>query len=324
MSSALVTVRSFGVDFDPLRDKTYQSTRLGGDIVDFLAWMELGGASPRTLDQYERDLARGALLYPNQGTRELDDREVMQIAKLYQPGERRVRLASWGSFYKWAMKTRRADRNPFIVLPAIKRAPRRTYDIFTTADIIALQNLETRDSALFQIMFDTGLRKAECRYLRFEAYRQDPTPDAPYGQLVLREGTKGGNERLVPVTAELASKLTDLRILEGLNPADFFWYDRPGGGSVIRRDRPIGEGSFHRWWVRCVAQTGLRYRNPHLTRHTFALRYLRAGGRLETLQLVLGHESIRTTADHYSHLDMRDVAVDMGLISALPLADLTD
>ena len=32
------------VAFDPLRDKTYQSTRLGRDVADFLAWMELGGA----------------------------------------------------------------------------------------------------------------------------------------------------------------------------------------------------------------------------------------------------------------------------------------
>jgi integrase len=43
----------------------------------------------------------------------------------------------------------------------------------------------------------------------------------------------------------------------------------------------------------------VRYRNPHTTRHSFATRYLRGlggkPGRLETLQLVLGHESIRTT-----------------------------
>jgi hypothetical protein len=34
------------------------------------------------------------------------------------------------------------------------------------------------------------------------------------------------------------------------------------------------------------------------------------------LQLVLGHESIRTTSDLYGHLDMRDVALDFGLIEA--------
>jgi hypothetical protein len=30
------------VGFDPLRDKRHQSTRLGRDVADFLAWLELG------------------------------------------------------------------------------------------------------------------------------------------------------------------------------------------------------------------------------------------------------------------------------------------
>src|SRR5262245_3382607 len=49
--------------YDPLLDKSYQLTKLGPAIVDWLAWCELGGMRPRTLDQYERDLARGALMY---------------------------------------------------------------------------------------------------------------------------------------------------------------------------------------------------------------------------------------------------------------------
>jgi integrase len=52
-----------------------------------------------------------------------------------------------------------------------------------------------------------------------------------------------------------------------------------------------------------------------MTRHTMATRFLsNKRGRLETLQLILGHESIQTTSDLYGHLDMRDVALDMGLI----------
>ncbi len=61
------------VGFDALKDKRYAATRLGRDVADFLAWMDLGGASPRTLDQYERDLARGALMFPQKGITELSD-----------------------------------------------------------------------------------------------------------------------------------------------------------------------------------------------------------------------------------------------------------
>ena len=31
------------------RDKTYQSTRLGADVLEYLAWKRLSGASARTL-----------------------------------------------------------------------------------------------------------------------------------------------------------------------------------------------------------------------------------------------------------------------------------
>jgi len=31
--------------YDPLQDKSYAATRLGRSVVDFLAWMELGGAA---------------------------------------------------------------------------------------------------------------------------------------------------------------------------------------------------------------------------------------------------------------------------------------
>jgi site-specific recombinase XerD len=101
------------VGFDPLRDKRYQQTRLGRDVVDFLAWLELGGAASRTLDQYERDLSRGCLMFPGKDLAILEDGDALHIAKWYKPGERRVRVAAWRSFYKWGLRSRRCDRNPF-------------------------------------------------------------------------------------------------------------------------------------------------------------------------------------------------------------------
>jgi integrase len=102
--------------------------------------------------------------------------------------------------------------------------------------------------------------------------------------------------------------------LDGLEPADYLWYKRRGGGPRIQRDSPIEETCFNDWWRRCLTAAEVRYRNPHMSRHTFATRFLRNRGRLETLQLVLGHEGIQTTSDLYGHLDMRDVARDLGLV----------
>ena len=131
MTSTLDTPARIGVRFDPLRDKSYRATRLGRDVADFLAWMELGGASPRTLDQYERDLARGALMFPDKPVEELADGDAIQIAKTFRPLERRVRVAAWRSFFKWAKQTRRVTVDPFDVPAAPRRAARAPHSSST-------------------------------------------------------------------------------------------------------------------------------------------------------------------------------------------------
>jgi hypothetical protein len=68
------------VTFDPTRDKTYRRAKLGRDVVDWLAWLELGGAASRTLDQYERDLARLAKLFPGKAITDLTDGDLLQLA----------------------------------------------------------------------------------------------------------------------------------------------------------------------------------------------------------------------------------------------------
>jgi integrase len=135
----------------------------------------------------------------------------------------------------------------------------------------------------------------------------------PVGEVVVLKG-KGGKDRVIPATSVLSQRVNELAVIEGMNAKDYLWYSRPGGGSKIARAKPIGDGSFDRWWRRCIEETGVRYRNPHTTRHTFATRWLRRGGRITTLSMVMGHASIATTADLYSHLDTRDMAADLALI----------
>lgn len=295
------------VSYDPTRDKRYQQTRLGRDVVDFLAWLELGGAASRTLDQYERDLSRGALMFPEHAINEWTDAELLHVARAFKPGERRVRIAAWRSFFKWARQTRRINENPTETLPAIKRTPQRVIDVFSDEEIATLCDLPVRDGALMQLLFDVGLRKAEARNLRLMHVR-------PEEVRILRG--KGDKDRVVPATVVVSQKINELAILDGLGARDHLWYSRPGGGSQIARERPIGDGSFDRWWRRCLDETDVRYRNPHVSRHTFATRWLRRGGRITTLSTAMGHASLATTYDLYGHLDTRDLVADLALITA--------
>lgn len=298
------------VGYDPLRDKTYQSTRLGRDVADFLAWLELGGASPRTLDQYERDLARGALMFPDKTAGQLEDGDALHIARAFKPAERRVRVAAWRSFFKWARQTRRASFNPFDALPTIRRPGAKVYDLFTEAEIGALTGLPIRDGALMHVLFSTGARKGDARRVRVRDLLLEPDP-----QFRFLEG-KGRKDRLVPVGPSCVAAVNELVLLEGLDRDDHLWYSVRANAisSKVMRRNPVGEGTFARWWRSCLDTAGVRYRNPHVTRHTFATHWLRGGGRLETLKIVLGHASFATTSDLYGHLDTTDVIADLALI----------
>jgi len=299
------------VEYDPLRDKSYRQTALGRDIVDFLAWMELGGTMPRTLDQYERDLARGALLFPAKAVADITDGDLFQIARRFKPAERRVRVAAWRSFLKCAVRTRRIDRNPADLLPDIKKQPQRVLPIFTDTEIEALLALPVKDAAPLAVLLDAGLRKKEARYLRL----QDCLPEG--GQVVvLREGAKGARERVVPMTARLRYLLNELVLVERLNSVDHVFYATRANQTTRRdmRDRPVGEGTFARWWRSCLDRAGVRYRTPHTARHTFATRWRRMGLALDEIQLLLGHASINTTASIYVHTKVADVAEHMARI----------
>lgn len=317
-----MTVTGYAVEYDALRDKSYRDTALGPDVVAWLAWLELGGARERTLDQYERDLAVVCRLYPGRTVGQLTDAELGHVIRQWPPKSRRVRKAAIDSFFRWAMRTRRIEKNPADVLPRIKRPAKKVMDVFSDPECDALCGLPLQDAALMLVLLDGGLRKSEARGLTAGNCRLDTR------ELIVLDG-KGGKDRVVPMTERMARAVAELSIVDGLGRRDFLWYTRPGGGKVSRAGM-MGDGSFDRWWGRCVGLSGVRYRNPHMARHTFATRWLRGmvgreatlgpgkPGRLETLSGVMGHESIKTTFDLYGHLDLRDARADLAEMAPDP------
>ena len=293
---------------DPLRDVRHRDARLARDQADWLAWLELGGIRPRTLRDYEWATARLLRAYPSKELAEITPSDIAHVLRSFPPAGRRTKKAAYDSFFRWARRTRRLVENPMEELPQIARTPQKVIDVFTDTEIQALTSLPENDGDLFLILFDTGIRRGEARALQVR--------DCHLGDrwLTVRDG-KGGKDRLVPITDRLVQRLADWFLLDALKPTDHLWPTRPGGYYLQRR-RPMGETSFITWYSRCVEQAGVRYRNPHTTRHTFATRWLRSGGRLETLSRAMGHASIRTTADLYAHLDVTDVARDLRLVEA--------
>lgn len=296
------------VGYDPLLNKTYQSTGLGRPIVDYLARKTNQGRRPRTLDDKERYLSSLAHTFPDKTVAELTSSDIDHWLTRQPALSRRHRLSHVNDFLEWAVRWGLIEKNPADRIDPIKRPAQKTYDLFMSPEIVALTSLPFPDGPLMLCLFDAGLRKGEARALQARHVVPEPVP----GQLRIVAG-KGSKDRLVPLTHRLSRALAELTLTDGIGPREFFWYTRPGGHR-IRRTAQIGETSFHVWWGRCLEDADVRYRNPHVTRHTFATLYLRAGGRLTTLSHVMGHESVQTTSDLYGHLDVRDATLDIHLL----------
>lgn len=75
----------------------------------------------------------------------------------------------------------------------------------------------------------------------------------------------------------------------------------------MRRD-PIADTTFENWYRRGIKAAGVRYLNPHQTRHTVGHRLREQGFDIEERQLFMGHESIATTQKYYGRVTIEDVA----------------
>lgn len=184
----------------------------------------------------------------------------------------------------------------------MKYRPKRDYDVFTKVEQDALFALPAPDGQLQTILHCAGLRRSEAICLTGKRI------DLNRLKIIVIEGAKGGKERTVPmVFDELPVACADLLSLEGINGDEHLWATRPGGRGVVRRRDPISSTTFERWWKRCIDTAGVRYRNPHMARHSFVTRLREARVPIEDIKWMVGHESLATTEDTYSHPNMDEL-----------------
>jgi len=293
---------------DLLRDTRHMSARAAPDLADWLVHLELEGKADGSIYQYHRTVAALLRVHPEHALTDFTPDEIERHLSLTAKRSRHIVRSILNRWFLWAERKERVDRNPMVKVANIKHPERRTRDIFTLPEVAQLEALPSPHGHLFAIMFGTGIRKAEARNLRRDHI------DLDRGRLIVHQG-KGGKDRVVALMPSAARAVADLDLLEGLRPDQYLWHTRPGGGQRKFRRWPMGDSTFSVWYANQLAAAGVRYLSPHTTRHTYHELLRLAGLDLEERQAMMGHASIRTTADIYGHLDFDAVAAKLATFS---------
>jgi integrase/recombinase XerD len=294
---------------EPVLDQRYRNTATGPLVVAFLDYKRVSRRSERTIDSYERALARLVTRHPSKTIKDFTSADLLAFLSLYEvPTRPRIR-SHLVEFFKWALAWDHLERDPCVRLPEIQRDPPPIPNLFTEAEQARLCALpDIRDAALMLILFGSGIRDGEARDAQLA--------DIDLEQRTLQVRGKGRRERLVPLPRRTVNAVADLALTDGINPHDFLWYRAKANqhSRRIMRNKQIVYSGFHAWWERCLKAGQVRYRKPHTTRHTYATLYLRAGGRMERLSRILGHAHVGITEAHYAHLNVTDLTEDAELV----------
>ncbi len=157
---------------------------------------------------------------------------------------------------------------------------------------------------LFRTLAGTGMRWGELAALRagdfslgtdpktariMRAVKQDEHRQAYVGTTKTRR-----SKRTISITDTLANQIAGH--IAGMAPADPVFRSRTGGPLHLSNVRERA------WWV-AIERAGIDPRpRIHDLRHSHASWLLAAGVDMFTVQRRLGHESIKTTVDRYSHV----------------------
>lgn len=213
------------------------------------------------------------------------------VGKELAPATIRLRLATLGSFARWAVRREKLERNPLELLTR----PKKRNKLPVVPRWEAVEELigrcsQARDKALLALMTYGGLRRSEIVALNVG----DVAPE--FG--LRRVQGKGGHEATVPlpqvartIVAEyLSSERSGAKAADPLFLVRYRWR---GGEFKERRMSGL------RVWKLVKAlgkRVGIPELHPHAFRHSCGVELLRrTGGNLRVVQEHLRHSDIQTT-----------------------------
>lgn len=230
---------------------------------------------------------------------------ITNLHKKYKPKSAKRKIASLKAFFSYLEYEEILQENPFskikvkfqepVYLPrtiptqSIQKLFQTIYQLLNEASTDYQRRALTRDIAVLELLFSTGLRVSELSSLNCCDINLEQGSVRIYG--------KGSKERILQITnPDVLKALKSYANLyyKQLQNAEFFFSNR--------LNHRLSEQSV-RFMIKHYAEIAniTEHITPHMFRHTFATLLLEEDVDIRYIQTILGHSSI-TTTQIYTHV----------------------
>ena len=212
------------------------------------------------------------------------------------------KMASLKSFYKFLLKTKQIDSNPFVKHKSLK-TPKQVQIPFSEKEINTLFEIHfldadfdsVRNRLVVELLYATGMRRAELINLEINAIDF-------YGNTIKVLG-KRNKERVIPLLASTS----DVIKLYLIKRKELLTINAPEKLILSKKGNKISETFVYRLINDYFSGISEKVkRSPHVLRHSFATHLLNNGADLNSVKELLGHASLSST-QIYTHSSLSEL-----------------
>ncbi|MFA9190370.1 tyrosine-type recombinase/integrase [Flavobacterium sp. FZUC8N2.13] len=212
------------------------------------------------------------------------------------------KIASLKAFYKFLLKIKQIEVNPLLKYRSLKVSKKIQIPFSEKEMNLVLEGFElekgfegVRDRLLVELLYSTGIRRAELIHLKLDA--------VDFSNGTIKVLGKRSKERIIPVLSVVMEQmrlyLKERSGLEIVKDEAYFFLTKKG--------LKLSESFVYRLINSYFSKVSEKVkRSPHMLRHTFATHLLNNGADLNSVKELLGHSSLAST-QVYTHNSLSEL-----------------
>lgn len=273
---------------------------INNEIIDYINYISLERQlSINTVDGYKRDLT-SFFKYVNKPYKKIlqkdIDKYIEYMNKKSTPKTVNRHIVSIKNYFKYLEIRGKIKINPCSNITGVKMKKSIPHvlnedEINKLLDIKVIDSKTSRNKAMLELMYSSGLRISELLNLNLN--------DIDLNNNLVKCFGKGSKERIIPISDLATYSLNEYiniyrKTLLKNKESDVLFLNTHGN--------KLSRQGFFKILKELALEKNIKKEfSPHTIRHSFATHLLNHGADLRSIQIMLGHENIKTT-QIYTHV----------------------